>query len=452
MARLPTFPFAQLRPDGMPGTLVAREDWHRRIAMLVAAILIGLAAIAFAKLGDRVQAGFAHWQAAAPWLPLVATPLAFVAAAWLTARFAPEARGSGIPQVMAAARQPQGPAAMALLSVRAALAKIALTLLALGGGACVGREGPTVQLAGAIMVQVHRALRVPVTAGVVIAGGAAGVAAAFNTPLAGIAFAIEELAVAFEQRVAVLAMGAVMVAGLTAQGLSGDYVYFGLLHGALPIASVLLAAPLAGLIGGALGGAFARAVLALRGPGGHWTGVLGRRPIVTALGCGVVVGLLIYATGGAVAGTGYEATTAMLEGKDGALWFGPAKFAAALATSVSGVPGGIFAPSLAVGAGFGEVLTGLFPPEQAGLIVLLGMAGYFTGVVRAPLTAVIILTEATGSSHAILPLFATALLGDWAGSMVCRERLYHALARDFLPPPGDSPEAPPESLPPARMG
>lgn len=443
MARLPQ------TPDFLSGkvsqALVSPEDWHRRIAMLVSAVLIGLAAILFATLGDRVQALFLSVSAAFPWLPLVLTPLTFVAVAALTVRYAAEARGSGIPQVMAAARQPDSPVAMALLSVRAAIAKIVLTLIALGGGASVGREGPTVQLAGAIMVQVHRLLRVPITAAVVIAGGAAGVAAAFNTPLAGIAFAIEELAVAYEQRVAVLAMGAVMVAGLTAQGLSGDYVYFGLLHGSLPIASVLLAAPLAGLLGGAMGGAFSKLVLALRGPDGRWSARLGRRPLVTALGCGVIVGVLIFVTGGAVAGTGYEPTTAMLEGQGGDYWFGPAKFVAALATSVSGVPGGIFAPSLAVGAGFGEALTPLFPPEQAGLIVLLGMAGYFTGVVRAPLTAVIILAEATGSSHAILPLFATALLGDWAGSMVCRERLYHTLARDFIPPP-------PDSTPPATTG
>ena len=115
-----------------------------------------------------------------------------------------------------------GRIARALLSLRAALAKIVLTVVALLGGASVGREGPTVQLAGAIMVQVHRLFRLRVTPGVVIAGGAAGVAAAFNTPLAGIAFAIEELAVAYEQRVAVLVMGAVMIAGLTAQGLAGE--------------------------------------------------------------------------------------------------------------------------------------------------------------------------------------------------------------------------------------
>ncbi len=431
MALIPRIP--KKLAEQMADVRVSADQWHRRLAALVAAVLIGLAALLFAKLGDRAQTAFDALRETNGYLPLVLTPLTFLGVAWLTRRIASEARGSGIPQVMAASRAPNGPTARALLSLRAASAKTVLTLVGLLGGASVGREGPTVQLAGAIMVQVHRLFRVSITSGVVIAGGAAGVAAAFNTPLAGIAFAIEELAVAYEQRVAVLVMGAVMIAGLTAQGLAGDYVYFGLLKGSLPISSVLVAAPLAGLFGGLLGGLFARAVLALRGPGGQWAGLLGRRPLATALVCGAVVGLLIYLTGGAVAGTGYEPTTALLEGRSGDYWFGPAKFVAALATSISGVPGGIFAPSLAVGAGFGELLTPLFAPEQAGVIVLLGMAGYFTGVVRAPLTAVIILSEATGSSHAILPLFGTALIGDWAGSLVCRERLYHALSRDFLP-------------------
>jgi H+/Cl- antiporter ClcA len=418
----------------MPQELVRADDWHRRIAMLVSAVLIGLAALFFARLGDAAQALFLSVRQDYVYLPLVLTPLTFLVVSVLTRRFAREARGSGIPQVMAASREPMGLTARALLSLRAAIAKIVLTVVALLGGASVGREGPTVQLAGAIMVQVHRLFRLRVTPGVVIAGGAAGVAAAFNTPLAGIAFAIEELAVAYEQRLAVLVMGAVMIAGLTAQGLAGDYVYFGLLDGSLPITSVLVAAPLAGLIGGVLGGLFSRMFLMLRGPDGRWAPLLDRWPMVTALVCGTLVGLLIYLTDGNAAGTGYEATTALLEGEKGDYWFGPAKFVAALATSASGIPGGIFAPSLAAGAGFGQLLTPLFPAEQAGVIVLLGMAGYFTGVVRAPLTAVIILSEATGSSHVILPLFATALIGDWAGSMVCRDKLYLVLSRGFLPP------------------
>ncbi|WP_374405173.1 chloride channel protein [Pelagerythrobacter sp.] len=420
--------------EGVPAEILRPADWGRRIAMLVSAVLVGLAAIAFAFAGDWAQETFLHAQARRPWINLVATPLAFVAIAAITVRFASASRGSGIPQVMAAGKAPEAAQSGALLSIRTALAKVALTVGALLGGASVGREGPTVQLAAATMAHVHRLFRVKVTSGVIIAGGAAGVAAAFNTPLAGIAFAIEELAVAYEQRVAILVMGAVMIAGLTAQGIAGSYVYFGELDGALPIATVLIAAPLAGVIGGVLGGLFARAVCALRGPDGRYTRVLGKRPLATALVCGLIVGGLGFATAGATAGTGYEPTRDLLAGAGGAYWFGPAKFAAALATSVSGIPGGIFAPSLAVGAGFGELMTPLFAPEHAGLIVLLGMGGYFTGVVRAPLTAVIILSEATGSSHAILPLFATALIGDWTGAMVCRERLYHALARDFAAP------------------
>jgi len=428
----PRLPARDILP-GMGEELISPRDWSRRAATLLGAVLIGLVAIGFAIAGDQATSVFDRVTRAHPWAHLVLAPLIFLAIVAITNRLAPEARGSGIPQVIAASRMPGNAALSGLVAIRTALFKAALTVAALLGGGSVGREGPTVQLGAAIMVQVHRLFRVPISAGVYIAGGAAGVAAAFNTPLAGIAFAIEELAVAYEQRVAVLVMGAVMISGLTAQGIAGDYVYFGRIGGSLPIVTVLIAAPIAGLAGGAAGGLFARMVLALRGPGGRFAARLKARPMITALVCGLVVGGLGFATSGATSGTGYEATRDLLAGGASEYWFGPAKFLAALATTASGIPGGIFAPSLAVGAGFGELLTPLFPPEQAGLIILIGMGGYFTGVVRAPLTAVIILSEATSSTHAILPLFATALIGDWAGSMVCKDRLYHALAGDFAP-------------------
>ena len=202
-------------------------QWRRRLATLIGAVLVGLIALFFARSGDLAQQGFARLAKGYPYLALVLPPAMFAAVAWLTGRFALEARGSGIPQVIAAARDPDGEAERGLTSLRVAGAKLVLTIAALFGGASVGREGPTVQLGAAVMVAAHRLLRVRVTPGVLIAGAAAGVAAAFNTPLAGIAFAIEELAVAYEQRVAVLAMGAVMISGLTAQGLAGDYTLAG---------------------------------------------------------------------------------------------------------------------------------------------------------------------------------------------------------------------------------
>ncbi len=123
----------------------------------------------------------------------------------------------------------------------------------------------------------------------------------------------------------------------------------------------------------------------------------------------------------------------MLGGTAAPLVFGPAKFVATLATALSGAPGGIFAPSLSVGAGLGQLLAMLFPDAAIGAVVLLGMAGYFTGVVRAPLTASIIMMEMTAERTMILPLFATALIADWVSAQVCREKLYHALSRQFVP-------------------
>jgi len=415
----------------MRAGLVDAEDWRRRLAMLTSAVVIGILATLFAWAANAAQRDFAAFATRERYVPLVLTPLLFLMIAAVTRSFAPASRGSGIPQVIAASRDPGGETTAGLLSIRTAFAKLALSIAALLGGASVGREGPTVQVAAAAMTQVHRLFRVRVTPGVLIAGGAAGVAGAFNTPLAGIAFAIEELASAYEQRVAVLVMGAVMIAGLTSQGIAGEYLYFGQMTAALPLRVVLVAAPLAGLVGGLCGGLFSRAFLILRGPSGRWSPLLRKRPLLTALLCGLIVAGIGVAVGGSTWGTGYAPTRQLLEGAHGGYAFGPAKFFAVLATSVSGMPGGIFSPSLAVGAGIGNLLTPLFRGEQSGAIVLLGMAGYFVGVVRAPLTGVIILSETTGTTSAILPLFVACLIGDWAGSLVCRERLYHALSRDF---------------------
>ena len=111
------------------------------------------------------------------------------------------------------------------------------------------------------------------------------------------------------------------------------------------------------------------------------------------------------------------------------VWFGPAKFLATLATTLSGTPGGIFAPSLAAGAGFGGLVAALFPDQPLGAVVLLGMIGYFVGVVRSPLTAVLIISEMTDSRAMVLPLLATAIIADGVSAFVCKDRLYHSLSQ-----------------------
>lgn len=397
--------------------------------MALGAVVIGLCALLFARLADAASGLFNSTVDSVWWLPLVITPLGFASIAYLTRTLAPEAVGSGIPQVIAAVHQPKL-ALDKLLSLRVALFKTCFTVVALLCGASVGREGPTVQLSAAILGWFTRIFRAPMRASMIIAGGAAGVAAAFNTPLAGVTFAIEELADAYEQRVALLVMTTILIAGFVSLGLAGDYVYFGAVAEHMRFGAALRVAPVAGVLGGLTGGLFARAMLGLGQARDRWLPFLKDRPISWALICGLLVAVLGVVTG-LTWGTGYSAAHNIIDGTNAPYWFGPAKFISTLATASSGMPGGIFAPSLATGAGLGTLLRPMFPGDPGGAVVLLGMVAYFTGVVRAPLTAVIIIVEATASRALILPLFMAALIAHSVSAMVCKERLYHGLAKPW---------------------
>jgi H+/Cl- antiporter ClcA len=280
------------------------------------------------------------------------------------------------------------------------------------------------------MTAAHRWLRVPLTPAVAIAGGAAGVSAAFNTPLAGVAFAIEELAAAYEQRLAMLVMAAVMISGFVSLSLSGDYVYFGTVSETLPVLRALVIAVAAGVVGGALGGGFSRILL----DGAKWIRPIRTRPVAAAMVCGLIVAAVGVISGGLTWGTGYAAARTLVEGGRQPLVFAPAKLLATIATSLSGVPGGIFAPSLAVGAGVGGWLGALFPHDAGGPVAILCMIAYFTGVVRAPLTAVVIVSEMTADRAMLMPLFAAAIVADAVAKLISPERLYHGLAKGFASP------------------
>ena len=417
--------------------------------MGIGALSIGLVALLFARLADTAGKAFESIASHDWWMPLLVTPMGFVLIALTTRLIAPEAAGSGIPQVIAATHDPTR-ASRLLISLKAATLKCLFTIAALLCGASVGREGPTVQISAAILSWYHRLFRVPMRASVIIAGGAAGVAAAFNTPLAGVTFAIEELADAYEQRVALLVMTTILIAGMVSLGLAGDYVYFGTVGQSLSASAVLRIAPAAGVLGGVSGGLFARALLNLSAARDRWLPFMKDRPVLWALCCGLIVATVGLATG-LTWGTGYSAARAIIDGTNAPPWFGPAKFVTTLATSSSGLPGGIFAPSLATGAGFGAVLRPLFPGDPGGAVVLLGMVAYFTGVVRAPLTAVIIIVEATASRGLIMPLFLAALLAHAVSALICKERLYHGLSRAWRQKLRDDQERSRVSLEPGQQ-
>jgi H+/Cl- antiporter ClcA len=156
----------------------------------------------------------------------VVTPIGVALSVLLTNRYFQNSQGSGIPQAIAARKLDDQEARGRLVSGRLAIGKILLTLLGLLRGASAGREGPTVQVGAAIMFAIGRwsPRRQP---RLILAGAAAGVAAAFNTPLAGIVFGIEEMSRAFETHTSGLIIAAVIAAGLTSLALVGNYAYFG---------------------------------------------------------------------------------------------------------------------------------------------------------------------------------------------------------------------------------
>jgi H+/Cl- antiporter ClcA len=401
-----------------------------RLVFWGGALAVGAVSIAFAWAANRA-AGLFNLALVNPWIAFLLTPAGFVAAVWLARRFFPGAQGSGIPQAIAARRVRER--RDVLLSLRLAFGKIALTLLGLGFGASIGREGPTVQVGAAIMLQAGKWGGMGKARGLILAGSAAGVAAAFNTPLAGIVFAIEEMGRAFEQRSSALVLIAVILAGLASLGLVGNYTYFGSTNSTLLVTIDWLAVPVCGVAGGLFGGLFARAVMWGSGRLSRWvkTDPM-RRALLVALTCGFIVALCGFLSHGATYGTGYVAARAAVEGQGQSWTYGPLKFAANLASTLSGIPGGLFAPSLSVGAGLGSVIGQILGVHAMGAIVLLGMCAYFSGVVQAPITAFVIIGEMSGTTAMVTPLMIAAIIAYGVSRLIQRESLYHALSDGFL--------------------
>jgi H+/Cl- antiporter ClcA len=407
--------------------------WQRRAIFLMGGIAVGAAAVALATLADWAQLALAGLLAKSRYASLLVTPLGFALSVYLTNRFFQNSQGSGIPQAIAARELTDQTARSKLVSIRIAIGKVLMTLLGLLCGASVGREGPTVQVGASIMFAIGRMSprRQP---GLILAGAAAGVAAAFNTPLAGIVFGIEEMSRAFETRTSSLIIAAVIAAGLTSLALVGNYDYFGSSSTMLRNGSDWLAVPLCGVVGGLAGGLFSRLLIEMaRGFSGRLGQSIKRYPVAFALMCGLAVALCGIASGDMIYGTGYAQVKAALEsGTPLPTDFGPLKLAATALSAVSGIPGGIFSPSLAVGAGIGSDIAQLFSNAPLGAIMLLGMVSYFAGVVQAPITAFAIVTEMTDNHAMVVPLMAAALIAHATSGLVCPEGIYHALAKGFL--------------------
>jgi H+/Cl- antiporter ClcA len=403
-----------------------------------AAVGVGAVAVLFAKLADLAQWALRRTLEHSAFLICLLAPLGFCAIAWITRRYFKGAEGSGIPQTIFALRPDSDEAGRQLLRPKIVIGRILLAAAGLFCGASVGREGPTVHVGAAIAASFARWIphgeSTAQRRALILAGGAAGVAAAFNTPLAGIVFAIEELSKSFEERASGATLTAVVLAGVVAIALTGDYTYFGQPILAASETSISLLAVGAAIIFGICGGLFSRltlfAVKGLPGIVGNWQRLC---PARFALGCGVIVALLSLLANQLTLGTGYLEAKSVIESHAHLPWFyAPARALATLLAFLSGIPAGLLAPSLSVGAGLGQFFADICGLANPVPLAILGMCGFLAAVTQAPLTSLVIVMEMTGQHAMILPLMVTAALGA-AISKFISAPLYQTLALRYIP-------------------
>lgn len=408
--------------------------WLERAVVLAYAAAAGLLVVGFTLLSDWAYARFEDIYRLSPWFVMVWTPLVTACIVWCTRQWVPGAAGSGIPQVVAAL-DPEMPGRERhrFVSLRLSVGKLVLGAAGFLGGLSIGREGPSVQVAAGVMHHARRWMR-PRSGitehALLVAGGAAGIAAAFNAPLAGVVFAIEELSRKLESRSSGLIITAIVLAGLMGLSAFGNNSYFGVIRVPILTWSALWPSLLVTVACGLLGGLFARLMAqSLTGTPERLNDLRKRFPIRFAAVGGFAVGVIGLVSNGTTFGAGSQAVKQMLAGHtDVPELYVALKLIATWLTAWCGVPGGIFAPSLSIGAGVGHdvsVLSG--SSDLAPALIAMGMAAFLAAVTQAPLTAFIIVMEMVDGHSMVLSLMAAAMVSSLVSRMLTRP-LYETLA------------------------
>jgi len=398
--------------------------------------ICGLVAVGFHLLIDLVSGVAIDRAMSAPryswviWTILVPT-LGGLISGVLLEFVVPNARGSGIPQVKVAYAG-KGPP----LRMRDSVGKFFISAFQIGTGSSLGREGPTVQICAGVASRVGRSAGVSVQnlRRLLPVGAAAGIAAAFNAPIAAVTFTIEEVVGNLDQTVLSGVVVAAALAAIVERSVLGVQPVFAiqLQYGLEHISSLLFYAVL-GLISAGLGLLFTESLLRLRG----WFKGFRRLPrwahpgiggLITGALAAIALGFL--GTQG-VTGGGYATVTAALGGKLAVTVLIPLclmKLVATVFSYSSGGAGGIFAPALFIGAMVGGAVGGLdvlvfhHSTESLGAFALVGMGAVFAAIIRAPITSVLIIIEMTGGYSLILPLMIANMLA-------------YGIARHYRPTP-----------------
>lgn len=419
-----------------------KHNLLQAIPFWIGSVITGFFAVMYAQVfawGEHLMNFIFDWHA---WMIFIIAPTGFVLSWWLVKEFAPNAKGSGIPQVMAAvelANPKEHRKIRNLLSIKIIFFKILSSVILVVGGGAVGREGPTIQIAGSVFRKVNEYLPEwwPKISkkNMIMTGAAAGLAAAFNTPLGGIVFALEELSKTHINYFKTALFTAVIIAGLTAQTLAGSYLYLGYPKTNDVSLMVMFPIVLVAAVAGILASQLSVAMLKIN----SWKKnklKTDKANVIFLIICALIIASVAYFINREILGSGKEIMERVLFTKDKHEdWYVPILRMLGPALSfTSGGAGGIFAPALTAGASIGSVISGAIhlTPNETNVVVLAGMVAFLTGITRAPFTSAIIVLEMTDRHSLIFHLMLAGMVSSIASILVSRHSLYDVLKVNFL--------------------
>jgi H+/Cl- antiporter ClcA len=422
--------------DDQNHLLTARDKFLNALPFWVAGSLTGIASIFYAKIFIYVETlAFNMVESIGYWI-LVSTPILFFLSWYTVENFGYYANGSGIPQLKVAVERLEKNASTTsvrlLLGFRIIVVKLVSSLLGVLGGGAIGREGPTLQIAGSIFYLTNRywprGSKAASKHGMVLAGGAAGLAAAFNTPLGGIAYVIEELSRSHLSFFKTGILHAVIVAGLISMLLMGPYLYFD--YPKLDpfdfnnLWSVIAIALVAGLVG-SLFTQFLKYIFNFRRTLTSQTA-----KGIAALACGFLFAALVLFLSKETLGSGKDVLNDIIF-KNGSVSLEDlfARFFGTSLTYAAGGAGGIFAPTLTLGGIVGSLMDSTLFTGAGTLAILVGMTSALSAMTQSPLTSFILILEMTDRHSAILPIMISALIGQSVSKLISERSFYEYVAK-----------------------
>jgi CIC family chloride channel protein len=416
------------QPEQTQQRLWWRENQIFVLLTVVIGVLAGLSAVLFSLAIDAVSR-YAFGFEASPGRRLAVPALMSLAAGILLMYVFPDVRGSGIPQTKAAYHLAGG-----VMSWRIPIGKFITGVMCVGGGHSMGREGPSVQIGAGLASALGQWLKLSPTRvrDLVPVGAAGALAAAFNTPVAAVLFALEEIIGDMNGRLIGSAVAASVASVIVARSILGDEPLFHVPPYQLMHPAEIGAYAVLGVVGGLVSVIFCRILLRWRAA---WLALPARTRVIQPAIGGVLIGLLLVFEP-AVAGVGYEYVDQALNGElllTTMLLFGGLKIVATITSYVSGNAGGIFAPTLFIGAMTGGAVGYLvnmyapFPTAGVGAYALVGMGALFAGIIRAPMTSVFMIFELTQDYQILVPLMVANMISLILSRRLQKEPIYTAL-------------------------